>query len=123
MAENPKPCERHCGKDARPIRVSGKIAFVSLTKGREAIIDVDDMHLVEGLNWTVQLTPTAAYAVRRGLIMHRVITSAPCNAQVDHINGDGLDNRRQNLRLVNHLQNSYNQCMKKNNSVVSQFEI
>lgn len=35
----------------RPIRVEGNVAFVPLTKGLEAIVDVEDLPLVEGLNW------------------------------------------------------------------------
>lgn len=37
----------------------------------------------------------------RVIKMHRLILSAPDGWHVDHINGDGLDNRRENLRLVN----------------------
>ena len=43
------------------------------------------------------------------VIMHRVIIGAPKGRYVDHINGNGLDNQKLNLRLCNHTQNLYNQ--------------
>jgi hypothetical protein len=45
---------------------------------------------------------------RRSTQIHRFILDAPVGVQVDHINGDGLDNRRCNLRLVNRSQNQQN---------------
>ncbi len=41
--------------------------------------------------------------------MHRVILKAPGGLDVDHINGDGLDNRRINLRVCTRSQNLANQ--------------
>lgn len=40
--------------------------------------------------------------------MHRLIMAAPKGVEVDHVNGDGLDNRRANLRLVTRSQNAKN---------------
>lgn len=36
----------------RPIRIEGSIAIVPLTKGYEAVIDIEDLALVDGKNWT-----------------------------------------------------------------------
>lgn len=47
--------------------------------------------------------------------MHREIMKCPKNLEVDHINGNGLDNRKENLRLVNTLQNTSNHTKQKNN--------
>lgn len=42
--------------------------------------------------------------------MHRVVAGEPpCGLEIDHINGNGLDNRRANLRFVTHAQNLANQ--------------
>jgi hypothetical protein len=48
--------------------------------------------------------------------MHRIILKAPKDAHVDHINGDGLDNRKWNLRLCTRSQNLCNSSIKRNNT-------
>lgn len=40
--------------------------------------------------------------------MHRIIIGAPDGKIVDHINGDKLDNRKSNLRIVDSYQNIWN---------------
>ncbi|KOS03136.1 HNH endonuclease [Paenibacillus polymyxa] len=40
--------------------------------------------------------------------MHRYLTDCPEGLVVDHINGNGLDNRRENLRVCSHLDNMQN---------------
>jgi len=47
--------------------------------------------------------------------MHRQIVCAPKHLFVDHINGDGLDNRRENIRLATKRQNSQNMVRKRPN--------
>lgn len=91
-----------------------------LTKGHEAKIDAGDVHLVEGWNWHAHVRPHAVYAKRvangRSIYLHRVIMDALDDLQVDHINGDGLDNRCGNLRLATRFQNTCNQRRSKANT-------
>ncbi|MCE7699722.1 MAG: HNH endonuclease [Methanobacterium paludis] len=47
-------------------------------------------------------------AKRKTIIMHRLIMGAPKGMVVDHINHNGLDNRKSNLRVVTHRQNMQN---------------
>jgi hypothetical protein len=104
-------------KAIRPIRVDGNIAFVTLTKGYHAIIDAIDVERVTGWNWSVVVSSGVAYAcrsersggVRRVVMMHRVIIDAPIGMEVDHKDGDSLNNRRLNLRLATRCQNNQNQ--------------
>ena len=108
----------------RPIRTEGDIAFVTLTKGYEAIIDANDVDLVGQHNWCVRGGRNTLYATRgegskgnqRFIRLHRFLTDAPKDLIVDHINGNGLDNRRCNLRLVSNSENTRNQTIKNNNT-------
>jgi len=40
--------------------------------------------------------------------LHRLITDAPKGAEVDHIDGNGLNNKRSNLRIATNSENQYN---------------
>jgi hypothetical protein len=53
---------------------------------------------------------------RKPIYMHRQVLRARRGRQVDHVNGNGLDNTRRNLRLCNYCQNQYNRHSQKNNT-------
>ena len=108
--------------EIRPIRIEGNIAFVPLTQGYEAVIDAADVPLVSAWNWRAQPTRHTVYAVRTDtsgpkpitVRMHRVICET--SLKVDHVNCDGLDNRRGNLRPATNSENSRNARLSKNNT-------
>ena len=87
---------------------------IPIGKGIEAIINESDYLLVSPYTWWIGSGRNShtlyACATINGhkTKMHRLIMNATKGQIVDHINGCGIDNRRQNLRLCSHSQNSAN---------------
>jgi len=78
---------------------------IELSNGHKVVVDDDAFDYLSQWKWYA----TGKYAIRRGgILMHREIMQPPKNLQVDHINGDTKDNRRQNLRLCTAGQNRMN---------------
>jgi hypothetical protein len=82
---------------------------IPLTGGHRAMVDVDDYPTVALHHWCAASTGTLVYAVRANAVsrraMHAVLTGW---ALVDHADGDGLNNRRANLRQASHAENMRN---------------
>jgi len=93
---------------------------IELTQYKFALVDDADYDALAAVKWCANTQPHTTYAVRgsegRTVQMHRLITAAPKGVQVDHINGDGLDNRRDNLRLCTHAENQRNQRVQAHSS-------
>jgi len=99
---------------AAPESDDPEIRYLSLTRGKYAIVDAADYPALSKHKWFAQPTERGRtfYAARthkgRAVSMHRQIMKPPKAMVVDHINGNGLDNRRCNLRICTQLQNSQN---------------
>lgn len=82
-------------------------------------VDEQDLHLLTNHKWCFSQVGRTHYAKRgcngRFIYLHREIMKPDSGLSVDHINGDGLDNRRSNLRIVTHAQNMQNRRTQKNN--------
>lgn len=97
----------------RPPVVCGPVARVPLTKGQEALVDAADAALVGERTWSTSRRSDGVgfYALDPyGEAMHRVIMGLAREdpTQVDHLNGNGIDNRRSNLRPATPSQNAAN---------------
>lgn len=94
---------------------------LSLTKGEVSILDDVDFERVSEFKWCYL---KGGYAVRgqregaktRMIFLHRFLTNASKGQEVDHINGDKLDNRRSNLRICTSSQNKFNKSLQSNNT-------
>jgi hypothetical protein len=97
---------------------------IKLTHEKFALVDDDDYEVLSQYHWQARKKRNTWYA-QRGCIrggkettqrMHRAILGLIDPAIfVDHINGDGLDNRRSNLRIATVAQNNHNSRKPRNN--------
>lgn len=92
---------------------------VPLTQGKVALVDDEDYELVSQYKWCAQFDGYNWYAVRQDsrkknngkqkpIRMHSFLLQPPKGLEIDHINHDGLDNRRSNLHVCSHGENLRN---------------
>jgi hypothetical protein len=93
---------------------------ISLTRGKVALVDDEDFDYLNQFNWYCTINNYACRSIRKSgrriVRMHRVITNPPDGFEVDHINMNKLDNRRENLRICNRSQNQSNRLAQKNST-------
>lgn len=97
---------------------------ILLNQNKEIIIDDEDYDKFLSRKWYCAEYRGKWYVKsnnKKGLPkqirLHRFLTNAPDNSEVDHINGNTLDNRKSNLRFVNRSQNMMNQKSRPNRGV------
>jgi HNH endonuclease/AP2 domain len=95
---------------------------IPLSDGSVALVDDDDYEWASQFSWSANGN---GYAVRgvhignrkyRKIYLHREIIGAKKGQKVDHINGNKLDNRKENLRLATPAQNAMNIGLRRNNT-------
>jgi hypothetical protein len=91
---------------------------IDLPQGKVALVSDEDYEELAQHSW---LLSNKGYPVRyvnkKPQLMHRLIVGASKGVEVDHINGDPLDNRRENLRRCSHAENMKNRKMHSNNKL------
>jgi len=79
----------------------------------EVTVDDDTFEQIKHFKWRVQTRRRNAYVTRHAekktIRLHRYVTGASAGQQVDHIDGNGLNNCRSNLRLCDASNNLKNQ--------------
>jgi len=102
---------------------------IPLSQGKYAIVDDADFAWLSKWKWCAKKTGRGWYVVRSVykngkqtiIQMHRLILNTPLGMETDHINHDGLDNRRANLRICTRTENNRN-ARKRRKPTSSQFK-
>jgi hypothetical protein len=85
------------------------------------LIDEEDFKIISKNKWYLKKVKSKIYASNnKGKDAHTLILGKKKGFEIDHINGDGLDNRKINLRFVTHSQNMMNSV--KRNGTTSKFK-
>ncbi|HEY3768143.1 MAG TPA: AP2 domain-containing protein [Candidatus Angelobacter sp.] len=106
------------------------IRYIPLTQGKFAIVDASDYEWLSQWHWAAEYhtsdnkwrakrntTKTIGQKlIQKTIYMHRQIINAPDGVQVDHVDGNPLNDQRGNLRLATHQQNMCNQGPHVNNA-------
>lgn len=79
--------------------------LIPIRKNIYAKLDNEDFDKLKSINWRYAFGYASSNSVG---LMHRFIVNCPDTLDVDHINHDKLDNRKQNLRICTRQQNSFN---------------
>jgi hypothetical protein len=90
-----------------------------------AVVDIEDLDLVGRHKWWANERGDIVYAHAGSLYMHRLVLQVPDDMVVDHIDHDGLNNRRANLRSATLTQNSQHRralTMRAGRPVASRFK-
>lgn len=95
---------------------------IKVGKDKYAIVDNEDFSFLNRVFWRVnkdgyaRTTFQVKSGVRKDITMHRLILNPYTENQIDHINNDRLDNRRQNLRVCLLKENVFNRSKGKGKS-------
>ncbi len=98
---------------------------IPLSQNKFAIIDREDYQIVSQYKWHIHIGKYAAttqhigyWRTRKTIIitMHDLIMGKKKGFSIDHIDGDGFNNTRENMRVCTHQQNLFNQKLNKANT-------
>lgn len=98
--------------------------LIKLTQGQVALVDDADFEWLDQWKWCAYKNRYGKFCAarqasapkRRTIYLSRLICGAVVGEQIDHKNGDSLDNRRCNLRFCTASQNQWNRSAQKDNT-------
>jgi hypothetical protein len=109
-----KPLPTNCWVDQPEVLPAGSTK-IELSRGYFAIVDEEDVPFLEKFNWSLKPDGGTAYAITRDqskteFKMHKVIMKVNNgeDIHIDHINHNGVDNRKANLRIISRADNQLN---------------
>lgn len=97
--------------------ITGNTVEIALTQGKTCTINLKDLNKVYDKRWCAAKTNNHFYAVTsvkqedgkwKLVYMHKLLMNTPTGMDTDHINHDGLDNTRDNLRICTRSENLRN---------------
>ena len=99
---------------------------IQLTQGKFTFVDDEDFDFLSKNNWCAEERQKDKFYAsrsidnkneRRHIYMHRLLMQIPNDKQIDHIDGDGLNNQKNNLRIASIAENQRNRIvLAKNNT-------
>lgn len=107
-----------CGNE---IRIENGIAFIKLANTEEYMMcNEEELEKIKNYRWRLSYKGYARCIItingkRKTVFAHRMIINAKENEIVDHINRNRLDNRKENLRIVDIRSSSINRRLKNGN--------
>lgn len=87
---------------------------IKLTQNKYALVDDEDFDRLNQYRWQAELNGHVWYAKRRdnknnkNIKMHRVIMKTPDGVKTDHMDRNGLNNQKSNLRICTDSENAWN---------------
>ena len=125
-----KHCSQACYNESKKVmneyRENGKHIVISIEYKDEVydcLIDKDDKKQVQEYQWHIVNKSNSKYvesSVDNNIYLHRLLMDFPDGLEVDHKNGNPLDNRRDNLRLVTHHKQMMNRSANKGSACPEQ---
>ncbi len=107
LTEIPETCYFH-----QPENLPNGCSKIELTRGFFAMVDTEDLERLLKYSWAVQICKKTLYAFGSDISqsMHRTVMGCTLGDGqiVDHINHNGIDNRKCNLRIVPRNLNNHN---------------
>lgn len=100
---------------------------IKLTRGMVTLVDDEDYEYLSQWKWSATNPNDPPYATRHGrkktqeprsVLMHRVIMNTPDDLEVDHIDHNGLNNQKTNLRICSGFENRLNRQPNRNHKYV-----